>query len=133
MAFQRLRKTTKRLGDQPATITIGSNSPRAAASRQVYLSLSAKTRQMLGDPAAFVLDFDPDAWQLRISAAPADDPDALKIGKSPRVGITTMAREIGFVWDVPVTVTVRAVGRSAVIGDFSEVRTVTPIKRGRVA
>lgn len=129
MAFQRLRKTSDRFGDQPATITIGSSSTRAAKSRQVYLSLSAKTRKMLGDPAAFVLDFDPDEWLLRITAAPSDDPDALLMGKSPRVGITTMARQIGFVWDVPVTVEVRAMGRLSVVGDFSEVRTPTRASR----
>lgn len=131
MAFQRVRKTSKRLGDHPATITIGSTVARPGASRQVYLSLSVKTRQMLGDPAAFVLDFDPDAWLLRLTAADPDDPDAYRIGKTTRVGITAAARDIGFIWDTPVSVNVRAAGRHAVIGDFSQVRTasVTPIRR----
>lgn len=131
MAFQRLKKTTRRLGDQPATITIGTTVARPGASKQIYLSLSVKTRKMLGDPAAIVLDWDPDAWLLRISVGSPDDPDAYRVGKTPRVGITAAAREAGLVWDVPQTVTVRADGRTAVIGDFSEIRTgsVTPMRR----
>lgn len=134
MAFQRLPRTTKRLGDQPATITIGSSAPtRNGQSRQMYLFLSVKTRQMLGEPAAIFLDWDPEEWKLRVSVAPKDAEDAYPTSKTNRIGITTAAREAGLLWDVPVTVKVKPQGRTAVVGDFSQVRTITPIKRGRAA
>lgn len=123
MAFQRLRKSDRRIGDAPATITIGTTTTKTSASRQAFLSWTGRAMELLGEPAAFVLDFDPEAYQLRLSAAPVDDPDALRVGKTSRVGITSIARQIGFMWDIPVTVEVTPAGRSAVIADFSEVRT----------
>lgn len=123
MAFKRLHKPRTRVGDQPATITIGSTHSRPGASRQVYLSISGKARQMLGDPAAIALEWDPDEWLLRIVAASPDDPDAYRLGKTPRIGITGIARELGWMWDIAATIPVKPQGRTAVLADLSQVRT----------
>ena len=123
MAFRKLPKVITRVGDLPATITIGCNKNTRGHSRTAYLAISGKARRMLGDPAAIVLEWDEDAWLLRIRVAAVDDPDAYGIGKTPRIGITPIARELGWMWGIPVTVEVTQETRISIIADLSEVRT----------
>lgn len=130
MAFNRLRKPARRGGSPVPMITIGTSD----ANRQTYLALNSAARKALGDPAALVLEFDPDELLLRVVVSSPEDPDSYAITKANgRVSVTRIMRDLDLTPVEAQTLPATKSGRTGLIVDVSQMRTGSTARDGRRA
>lgn len=116
MAFQKLTRPRRSTATTTPAITIGSTQN----GRQTYLSINTAARRALGDPAAVTLEWDPDAYILRLVAAASDEADSYRItDKSGRISVTGVMRDLGIDCTRTTPMQAKPSGRCAITADLS--------------
>ena len=123
MAFIKQQKPARTGGSAAPMITIG----RSGAGKTTYLALNTAARKALGDPVAVYLEWDADAFLLRLVASSPEDPAAYTITKGTgRLSVTAIMRELGLIPRDRYTAPGRPHGWQALVVDVSEMRTISP-------
>lgn len=93
MAFVKLPKPKHTTAIATPQVTISTN----MAQRATYLFLNQAARKALGEPAAVYLAYDRETNRMQVHASSPDDPAAyVPSGRTGRVAVTAILRELGF-------------------------------------
>lgn len=110
---------------RPAVNPAGRTSqPTIGVDRKGFITISKAAHAMIGDPAAVIIEWDPDQYLIRLTAASPDDPNAFRTGgKNPskRFMATRFLDYAGL--GIPaqgMTFTARKQGTRALVADLSD-------------